>query len=76
MICFRSNGRWNAAISRRGWGKIRNADLRIGKNLIYHPPRAEEFGAPPPHAILFDPHSPKKNPAMWTAIVCRFVPPA
>ncbi len=22
---------------------------------------------PPPHAILFDPHSPKKNPAMWTA---------
>ena len=20
----------------------------------------------PPHAILFDPHSPKKNPAMWT----------
>jgi tRNA U34 5-methylaminomethyl-2-thiouridine-forming methyltransferase MnmC len=31
-------------------------------------PRAEsEFGAPPPHAILFDPHSPKKNPAMWTA---------
>jgi hypothetical protein len=30
-------------------------------------PRAEsEFGAPPPHAILFDPHSPKKNPAMWT----------
>jgi len=21
---------------------------------------------PPPHAILFDPHSPKKNPAMWT----------
>jgi tRNA U34 5-methylaminomethyl-2-thiouridine-forming methyltransferase MnmC len=26
-----------------------------------------EAGAPPPHAILFDPHSPKKNPAMWTA---------
>ena len=26
-----------------------------------------ETGAPPPHAILFDPHSPKKNPAMWTA---------
>jgi len=25
-----------------------------------------EAGAPPPHAILFDPHSPKKNPAMWT----------
>lgn len=22
---------------------------------------------PAPHAILFDPHSPKKNPAMWTA---------
>ncbi|MFO1477725.1 MAG: MnmC family methyltransferase [Verrucomicrobiota bacterium] len=22
---------------------------------------------PPPHAILFDPHSPAKNPAMWTA---------
>ncbi|MBC8096705.1 MAG: hypothetical protein H7Y43_12925 [Akkermansiaceae bacterium] len=22
--------------------------------------------APAPHAILFDPHSPKKNPAMWT----------
>jgi tRNA U34 5-methylaminomethyl-2-thiouridine-forming methyltransferase MnmC len=21
---------------------------------------------PPPHAILFDPHSPAKNPAMWT----------
>jgi tRNA U34 5-methylaminomethyl-2-thiouridine-forming methyltransferase MnmC len=21
----------------------------------------------PPHAIMFDPHSPKKNPAMWTA---------
>jgi tRNA U34 5-methylaminomethyl-2-thiouridine-forming methyltransferase MnmC len=21
----------------------------------------------PPHAILFDPHSPKKNPAMWSA---------
>ncbi len=21
---------------------------------------------PPPHAILFDPYSPKKNPAMWT----------
>ena len=21
---------------------------------------------PPPHAILFDPHSPKKNPGMWT----------
>jgi tRNA U34 5-methylaminomethyl-2-thiouridine-forming methyltransferase MnmC len=21
---------------------------------------------PPPHAILFDPHSPRKNPAMWT----------
>ena len=36
-----------------------------------------EAGAPPPHAILFDPHSPKKNPAMWTArVVCRFVPPA
>ena len=26
-----------------------------------------EAGAPAPHAILFDPHSPKKNPAMWTA---------
>jgi S-adenosyl-L-methionine-dependent methyltransferase len=25
-----------------------------------------EAGAPPPHAILFDPHSPKKNPTMWT----------
>ena len=25
-----------------------------------------EFGAPAPHAILFDPYSPKKNPAMWT----------
>jgi tRNA U34 5-methylaminomethyl-2-thiouridine-forming methyltransferase MnmC len=25
-----------------------------------------EAGAPSPHAILFDPHSPKKNPAMWT----------
>jgi tRNA U34 5-methylaminomethyl-2-thiouridine-forming methyltransferase MnmC len=25
-----------------------------------------EAGVPPPHAILFDPHSPKKNPAMWT----------
>jgi hypothetical protein len=24
------------------------------------------FGVPAPHAILFDPHSPKKNPAMWT----------
>jgi tRNA U34 5-methylaminomethyl-2-thiouridine-forming methyltransferase MnmC len=23
-------------------------------------------GAPSPHAILFDPHSPKKNPDMWT----------
>ena len=23
----------------------------------------------PPHAILFDPHSPKKNPAMWTALL-------
>jgi tRNA U34 5-methylaminomethyl-2-thiouridine-forming methyltransferase MnmC len=22
---------------------------------------------PPPHAILFDPHSPKRNPEMWTA---------
>jgi tRNA U34 5-methylaminomethyl-2-thiouridine-forming methyltransferase MnmC len=32
------------------------------------PQRAgSETGAPPPHAILFDPHSPKKNPAMWTA---------
>ena len=28
-----------------------------------------EAGAPPPHAILFDPHSPKKNPAMWTALL-------
>jgi len=29
--------------------------------------RAEsEFGAPPPHAILFDAFSPAKNPAMWT----------
>jgi tRNA U34 5-methylaminomethyl-2-thiouridine-forming methyltransferase MnmC len=25
-----------------------------------------EASAPPPHAILFDPYSPKKNPAMWT----------
>jgi hypothetical protein len=25
-----------------------------------------EAGAPPPHAILFDPYSPRKNPAMWT----------
>ena len=25
-----------------------------------------EAGVPPPHAILFDPFSPKKNPAMWT----------
>ena len=25
-----------------------------------------EFGAPPPHAILFDAFSPVKNPAMWT----------
>jgi tRNA U34 5-methylaminomethyl-2-thiouridine-forming methyltransferase MnmC len=25
--------------------------------------------AMPPHAILFDPHSPKKNPAMWTVPV-------
>jgi queuine tRNA-ribosyltransferase len=24
---------------------------------------------PAPHAILFDPHSPKKNPAMWTALL-------
>ena len=23
----------------------------------------------PPHAILFDPHSPMKNPAMWTALL-------
>jgi len=29
--------------------------------------RAEsEFGAPPPHVILFDAFSPAKNPAMWT----------
>ena len=29
--------------------------------------RAEpEFVAPPPHAILFDPFSPARNPAMWT----------
>jgi len=29
--------------------------------------RAEpEFVAPPPHAILFDPFSPAKNPTMWT----------
>jgi len=27
--------------------------------------RESEFGAPIPHAILFDPYSPKKNPAMW-----------
>ena len=25
-----------------------------------------EFGAPAPHAILFDAYSPAKNPAMWT----------
>jgi hypothetical protein len=25
-----------------------------------------EAGVPPPHAVLFDPYSPKKNPAMWT----------
>ena len=24
---------------------------------------------PSPHAILFDPYSPKKNPAMWTALL-------
>ena len=24
-----------------------------------------EAGVPPPHAVLFDPYSPKKNPAMW-----------
>jgi hypothetical protein len=49
----------------------------LGQNLERRaPPRpvfTNEFqlagavpGAPPPHAILFDPHSPKKNPAMWT----------
>lgn len=26
---------------------------------------------PPPHAILFDPHSPRKNPAMWTVLLFR-----
>jgi len=41
----------------------RRPPARPGLN---HSQRAgPEAGAP--HAILFDPHSPKKNPAMWTA---------
>jgi len=34
------------------------------------PPESDRLEAcptlPPPHAVLFDPYSPKKNPAMWT----------
>lgn len=33
-------------------------------------PKSLEQNLPcPPHAILFDPHSPQKNPAMWTVAV-------
>jgi len=31
------------------------------------PPHVGGHELPAPHAILFDPHSPAKNPAMWTA---------
>ena len=35
-------------------------------SALIHASRRAEAGIPAPHAILFDPHSPKKNPAMWT----------
>jgi len=38
------------------------ADRQVGPT----PSAGSEFGVPAPHAIMFDPHSPKKNPAMWT----------
>jgi tRNA U34 5-methylaminomethyl-2-thiouridine-forming methyltransferase MnmC len=60
MIGFRSNGRWNPAIFRRGWFQLARTASPASRN-----PTQNELA--PPHAILFDPHSPKKNPAMWTA---------
>ena len=33
---------------------------------LQHHHAVPKAGVPAPHAILFDPHSPKKNPAMWT----------
>ena len=48
---------------------------RVGRNRSHGAPESPRFSGrdsgsgmeiPPPHAILFDPHSPQKNPAMWT----------
>jgi tRNA U34 5-methylaminomethyl-2-thiouridine-forming methyltransferase MnmC len=50
---------WLAAAAER-----RSLNRRVAGEEVQ---RAEsEFGAPPPHAILFDAFSPAKNPAMWT----------
>jgi tRNA U34 5-methylaminomethyl-2-thiouridine-forming methyltransferase MnmC len=47
----------------------RRSPIRRDPTFFQH--AGSETGAPTslpaPHAIMFDPHSPKKNPAMWTA---------
>jgi queuine tRNA-ribosyltransferase len=47
----------------------RRSSIRRDSTFSQH--AGSETGAPTslpvPHAIMFDPHSPKKNPAMWTA---------
>ena len=63
MICFRSNGRWNPAISRR-FSPVAAEVTRLTLQNRKSDNRESEIS---PHAILFDPYSPKKNPAMWTA---------
>lgn len=46
-----------------GWGGVRSAPGSSHGSAVRP---GQTMDIPPPHAILFDPHSPAKNPAMWT----------
>jgi tRNA U34 5-methylaminomethyl-2-thiouridine-forming methyltransferase MnmC len=57
----------------RGSTEILRGRLNVHWSFVRgdFPSSLEEFRSslPAPHAVLFDPHSPKKNPAMWTVAV-------
>jgi tRNA U34 5-methylaminomethyl-2-thiouridine-forming methyltransferase MnmC len=64
------SGDFPALLSRLKTGDsgLQTVDSGLGTSSFEFRVSNLEFrmGVPPPHAILFDPHSPRKNPAMWT----------
>jgi tRNA U34 5-methylaminomethyl-2-thiouridine-forming methyltransferase MnmC len=55
--------KFDAGLLNIEWSLVLDDFPQLLKRNTEHPTRST---SPAPHAIMFDPHSPQKNPAMWT----------